>query len=100
MSEVHDGDITKRTLEALQAYDWPGNVRELQNVDSEKLAQKHFQLSSRTMSRRSFGRDQNHCQYSSKVTALVLAGVDKTFTTSPVTVTAVSTSNALYSFYG
>jgi formate hydrogenlyase transcriptional activator len=24
--------ITKRTLEALQAYDWPGNVRELQNV--------------------------------------------------------------------
>jgi formate hydrogenlyase transcriptional activator len=25
-------NITKRTLEALQAYDWPGNVRELQNV--------------------------------------------------------------------
>jgi DNA-binding NtrC family response regulator len=40
MSEVHGGDITKRTLEVLQAYDWPGNVRELQNVDSEKLAQK------------------------------------------------------------
>jgi transcriptional regulator with GAF, ATPase, and Fis domain len=25
-------NITKRTLEVLQAYDWPGNVRELQNV--------------------------------------------------------------------
>jgi formate hydrogenlyase transcriptional activator len=25
-------NITKRSLEALQAYDWPGNVRELQNV--------------------------------------------------------------------
>ena len=56
MSEVHGGDITKRTLEALQAYDWPGDVRELQNVDFEKLAREHFQLSSRTMSRRTFGR--------------------------------------------
>jgi transcriptional regulator with GAF, ATPase, and Fis domain len=25
-------NVTKRTLEAFQAYDWPGNVRELQNV--------------------------------------------------------------------
>ncbi len=25
-------DITKRTLELLQAYNWPGNIRELQNV--------------------------------------------------------------------
>ena len=25
-------NITKRTQEALQAYDWPGNIRELQNV--------------------------------------------------------------------
>ena len=87
-------------MELLKKHDWPGNVRELQNVDSEKLAQKHFQLSSRTMSRRTFGRHQSHCRYPSKVAAFVFARGDKTFTTSPVTVTAASTSNALYSFYG